>query len=132
MKYFSKNHSKFHICYHFILVVKYRKSILNYSLVDELSKLFKNIETTSDFEITTIGFDKNHVHLIVYSPPTISPLQIVRKLKQETTVNIWKTHGKTLQTYFWKEQTLWTDGYFVCTCGEISEDIINRYVENQG
>jgi REP element-mobilizing transposase RayT len=32
--------------------------------------------------------DKDHLHLMVTSVPKISPLQIVRKLKPETTVGI--------------------------------------------
>ena len=34
--------------------------------------------------------------------------------------------------HFWKEHTFWTDGYFACSVGNVSEEILKRYIENQG
>ena len=31
-----------------------------------------------------------------------------------------------------KEHTFWTDGYFVCSVGNISEEMPRKYIENQG
>jgi putative transposase len=44
----------------------------------------------SDFDLSEMEVDKDLMHLMVDSVPKISPLQIVRRLKQETTVKIWK------------------------------------------
>jgi putative transposase len=77
-----------------------------------------------------IGFDKNHLHLMINSTPKLSPLQIVRKLKQESTIKIWEQID--LSNYFWKEKTFWADGYFICSCGEISSNVIEKYIQNQG
>jgi putative transposase len=56
--------------------------------------------------------DKDHIHLMVTSVPKISPLQIVRNLKQETTVRIWKRHPE-LKKQFWKEKTFWREWLFL-------------------
>jgi putative transposase len=32
--------------------------------------------------------------------------------------------------HFWKERTLWSDGYFVSTIGNASEDTIKKYIES--
>ncbi len=37
-----------------------------------------------------------------------------------------------LQKHFWKEHTFWTDGYFACSVGSVSEEMLRRYIENQG
>ncbi|MGB5505596.1 MAG: transposase, partial [Sulfurovum sp.] len=37
-----------------------------------------------------------------------------------------------LKQHFWKENTFWTDGYFVCSIGEASPDTIQNYIKNQG
>jgi len=45
----------------------------------------------------------------------------------------WKSknrHKYLLQ--FWKEHTFWTDGYFACSVGDVSEEMLKRYIENQG
>ena len=31
-----------------------------------------------------------------------------------------------------KEHTFWTDGYFVCSAGNVSEEMLRKYIENQG
>ena len=39
---------------------------------------------------------------------------------------------KDLKREFWKENTFWSDGYFVCSIGEANNDTIRKYIENQG
>jgi putative transposase len=90
------------------------------------------IAEKSDFKIETMEVDKDHLHMLIESTPSISVTSIVRRLKQETTVSIWKTHSNFLKSQFWKEKTFWTDGYFASTIGAVSEETIRRYIENQG
>jgi Transposase and inactivated derivatives len=37
-----------------------------------------------------------------------------------------------LQKHFWKEKTIFTDGYFVSTIGEVSSEALKNYIQNQG
>ena len=90
------------------------------------------ISEPSKFKIHTVEVDANHIHLLVDSSPEISATQIVRKLKQESTVSIWRSFPQMLKRHFWKERTFWTDGYFVSTTGQASEQTIRKYIENQG
>lgn len=94
----------------------------------EMNRISKN----SDFKIEAIEIDKDHIHLLIDSIPNISATQIVRKLKQESTVSIWKQFSLLLKKHFWKERTFWTDGFFVSTTGQASEETVRRYIENQG
>ena len=68
--------------------------------------------------------DINHIHILVKYKPKISILQIVRKLKQISTVNIWKSYSEELKVHFWKENTFWSDGYFACSIGNVSKETI--------
>jgi putative transposase len=90
------------------------------------------IAEKSKFQIRQMEADKDHIHLLINSVPDISAVQIVRKLKQESTISIWKKFPIELQKYFWKERTFWTDGYFVSTTGQASEETIRKYIEMQG
>ena len=77
---------------HLIFVVKYRKKLLNESLkYDMLQKLF-DISKRYDFEIKTMNSDIDHLHMLISIKPSISVSQIVRVLKQESTVYIWKKY----------------------------------------
>ncbi|WP_081691288.1 transposase [Prevotella sp. F0091] len=53
-------------------------------------------------------------------------------MKQESTIFAWKFHSYTLKQYFWKERTLWSDGYFVCSIGEANPNTVREYIRNQG
>ena len=77
--------------------------------------------------------DKDHIHLLIDYAPKVSVLQIVRRLKQETTFELWKVHESYLKKHFWKERTFWSDGYFAYSIGEgTSYDTIQEYIKNQG
>ncbi len=90
------------------------------------------ISKTSKFKIQTIEVDKDHMHLLIDAVPDISSTQIVRKLKQESTISVWKQFPQILNKQFWKERTFWSDGYFVSSTGQASEETIRKYIENQG
>jgi len=127
----SKNHAKFLILYQLIVVCKYRKKLLN-SYGDVTKALFEEIAASSDFSIEQMEVDQDHMHCLVKSEPRISPLAIVRKLKQESTFQLWQRHEKELKQHSWKERTFWSDGYFCCTIGNASQGTIRRYIESQG
>jgi putative transposase len=57
------------------------------------------IASKPDFDIAEMEVDKDHMHLMIESVPKISPLQIIRRLKQETTIQIWKLYPE-LKKYF--------------------------------
>lgn len=42
---------------------------------------------------------------------------------------IWKYHKNYLSKHFWKENTFFTDGYFICSIGNVSEKQLGKYIE---
>jgi REP element-mobilizing transposase RayT len=60
---------------------------------DEVKRLFEEIAARSNFSFEALDVDLDHLHCLVKSGPRISPLAIVRKLKQEATFRLWKTYG---------------------------------------
>ena len=131
-EYISKNHSKFLIKYHIILVCKYRKQLLVGAVEYDMKKIMRHISEMSDFDIEVMETDKDHLHMMVRSDPKLSPLQIVRRLKQMSTSAVWKKYRDFLRHNFYKEHTFWTDGYFVSSIGNVSQETIKKYIENQG
>ena len=131
-EYISKNHSKFLIKYHIILVCKYRKQLLVGAVEYDMKKIMRHISEMSDFDIEVMETDKDHLHMMVRSEPKLSPLQIVRRLKQMSISAVWKKYRDCLRHNFYKEHTFWTDGYFVSSIGNVSQETIKKYIENQG
>lgn len=131
MEYETLNHSKFLLMYHVIFVCKYRKTILE-PISEELKQVIYDISKESDFEILEMETDKDHIHFLIKSEPKISVLAIVRRLKQESTIRLWKTQKEYLRKYYWRENTLWSDGYFASTIGNVSKEAAEYYIRNQG
>ena len=129
--YKSKNHSKYNIKYHIIFVCKYRKKLL-IKYGEEIKQIMKDISYRYDFDILEIEVDKYHIHMMIESEPKLSPLMIVRALKQQSTQIIYGRHRNELKKQFWKENTFWVDGYFCSSIGEVSSETLKRYIENQG
>ena len=97
-----------------------------------IKEIFSVIELRSDFSIDIMETDKDHIHLFVSYPPNISVTSIARRLKQESTRELWGRYPEWLRRHFWKEHTFWNDGYFVCSIGEASPETVRKYIENQG
>lgn len=53
-------------------------------------------------------------------------------MKSYTTYYIWKRYPDYLRKHFWKEHTFWIDGYFVCSVGNVSEEMLKKYIDGQG
>lgn len=129
--YKSLNHSKFILTYHIIFTCKYRKKLL-IKYGNNIKQIMFDISKKYDFIIKEMEVDKDHIHLMIDSVPKLSPLMIVRILKQQSTIEIWRMRSKELKRHYWVENTFWTDGYFASTIGEVSSKTLKHYIENQG
>ena len=129
--YKSKNHSKFILTYHIIFVCKYRKKLL-IKYGEDVKQIMYDISKKYDFDIKEMEVDKDHIHMMISSVPKISPLQIVRVLKQQSTIQMWRRYASELKKQYWKKNTFWTDGYFCSTIGEVSSKTLKHYIQNQG
>ena len=115
-----------------IFVCKYRKKLLINIVSDDIKQLSYEICNKHNVTIKEMKTDKDHIHYLIETEPTISISKIVNLMKSYTTYHIWQLHQKYLSRHFWKEHTFWTDGYFVCSIGNVSEKMLKEYIENQG
>ena len=115
-----------------ILVTKYRRNILVGQINDDLKDIFQSIEDSSDFEIEVFESDLNHIHFLIRYIPRLAISQIVRRLKQESTRQLWLLQSNTLRQYYCYRKILWSDGFFVCSIGEASPETISQYILTQG
>lgn len=115
------------IYYHFVFCTRYRRKIF---INEELNKRFKTlvneIAEDNDIEVLEIYTHLEYCYLSVEAPPSISPKNIMAKLKSETS-RILREEFKELSAI----PSLWTRNYFVSTAGNVSSETIKQYVENQ-
>lgn len=115
------------INYHFVFCPRYRRKIF---LDSEVEKRFKEIvnEVCESLKIKVMALecDQDHTHMFLNSPPTLSPANIMARIKGVTSKELREEfpHLRHLQS-------LWTRSYFVSTAGNVSSETIKRYVGNQ-
>ena len=116
-----------------IFVCKYRKKLLvSRQISDDIKQFSDEICQRHSVIIRHMETDKDHIHYMIETEPTMSISKIVNLMKSYTTYHIWKRYPQYLRKQFWKEHTFWTDGYFACSVGNVSEEMLKRYIENQG
>ena len=101
---------------------------------DQIKQIFYDIANEKNIIIIEMKVDKNHIHLLVQYKPTMSVLELVRCFKQISNYRLWRQNNniQELSKLFWKERTFWFDGYFSCSIGNVSKEIIEKYIQNQG
>ena len=109
-----KNRHKYLLQYHIIFVCKYRKKLLIIKQIsDDIKKFSYEICQRHNVIIRYMETDKDHIHYMIETEPTMSVSKIVNLMKSYTTYHIWEKYPAYLRKHFWKEHTFWTDGYFV-------------------
>ena len=80
--------------------------------------------------IETIGFDRDHIHMVMVIPPKYSIANVMGSLKSQSASQLRKKF-RWLEKVYWKENIVWSTGYFVSSVG-VDASVIKRYVEQQG
>lgn len=130
MKTKKTSHSIYNINYHIVFCPKYRHSVFKDELEYELSKCFKVICDCYGYDLTPQEIMPDHVHLFISAPPTVAPVDIVRKLKSISANEIFNGFPSLKKSKFWGSG-LWSRGYYVGTAGTVSSETIQRYIQNQ-
>ena len=131
MEVFHSAHSVYRLQYHIVWVTKYRRRILKPFVTDYLRKVLpKLLRSMPGVRIETIGFDHDHLHLVMVIPPKYSISDVMGRMKGQSSHHMRKTF-KWLAKVYWKENLVWSPGYFVSSVG-IDENVIRNYVEHQG
>ena len=125
------SHCVYQCDYHIVLVSRYRREIYNEGIFAYLDKKLAEIsEHYPLVRFKTVNHDKDHIHLLVTIPPTISVGKVVGIIKQNTSGEL-KRKFPFLRKVYWGADGVWSDGYFVSTVG-INEEVIRAYIEAQG
>ena len=125
-------HKVYVIKYHLVFVVKYRKDLfLEESYVSFMRDLLVEIEKRYFLKSETVGFDEDHVHILMQAAPRYSPSKIMQIVKSITARELFKRFPK-IKDELWGGE-FWSDGGYIGTVGEgVNADVIRKYIKNQG
>ncbi len=112
-------------------MTKYRKKVFNEGIFAYFKiRLAEVTEHYPLIKIIQVNHDKDHIHMLVSIPPTMTVGKAVGLIKQNTARDL-KQKFPFLKEVYWGTEAIWSEGYFASTVG-ISDKIIKRYIENQG
>ena len=124
-------HSTYSLQYHVVWVCKYRRKILKPGVCSYISKTLPTLlRGMPGVTIETIGFEKDHIHMVMVIPPKYSIADVMGRLKSQLSSRMRKFFP-WLKMVYWNENIVWSPGYFVSSVG-LGEETIRRYVEQQG
>ncbi len=119
--------------YHIVWIPKYRRRILNPGLRGYLKKLFpkvlRSIPGCELIELIEYSIEVDHIYMIMIIPPKYSVSDVIGQIKSQSASSLRKKFP-WLSKVYWKENIVWSPGYFVSTV-DIDEKIIIKYVQFQ-
>ena len=116
--------------FHLVFVTKYRKKVFtNDKLRSEMKDFLQSIAYKKGVHVEHLEVMPDHVHMLISFQPDIAPASIVKSLKG-TSARLWfKVHPET-KAKLWNGH-LWSPSYFMSTVGNVSKDIVAKYIEDQ-
>lgn len=123
------SHVQYDVEYHIVWTTKYRYRVLQGRIAERTRELIRQSCKSMDVTIIKGAIGKEHVHLLVSCPPSLSVSKLVQQLKGKTSRTL-QIEYKELKRRYWG-QHLWSTGYFVRSVGTVTEKIIKEYIENQ-
>ena len=129
--YIHKSHNVSSLVYHIVMPAKYRKAVMTEEVDKTLKEICMEIEKRFEIIFLEIGTDKDHVHLLIQTVPNYKISEVIKKIKSITAREIFLRHPEVKKRLWGGE--FWTDGYFICTVGKYSSELVIReYVKSQG
>ena len=131
MEVIKSAHSVYSLQYHVVWVCKYRRRVLKPGVCAYLQQVLpKLLRSMPGVQVKSIGFDQDHLHMVLVIPPKYSISSVMGQLKSQSASRL-RNKFDWLGKVYWKENIVWSPGYFVSSVG-IDEETIRRYVEHQG
>ncbi len=123
------SHSIYNLQFHYVACVKYRRKVFVGDIVVRLKEI--NNSVAKDFGITIIEqeTDQDHVHILFSSKPTIQVSKFVNSLKSVSARMLFREFPEIKQKLW--GGSFWSPSYFLATTGQVTLDVLKRYVENQ-
>ena len=129
-RYWSGAHTRHRLQFHIVWIPKYRKRVLRGKIAVRLKNLIFEGCRMNQWWTKEISIQPDHVHLLIQLNPRNSVADVVQILKGGSSRAIRKEFPE-LEEFLWGD-SFWADGYFAETVGQVDEEIIRKYIENQG
>ncbi len=126
MDYQHEQHSVHLVVYHIIWCPKRRRKVLVGPVHDRLKQIIGEVAAEHAWEIVRLAIQPDHDHLFIRANPYTLPSDIPRLIKGRSSHDLREEFP-----HLRKLPSLWTRSYLLSTAGNVSQQIIQQYIERQ-
>jgi putative transposase len=126
----TNTRSVFAMYYHLILVIKYRRKVLDDDISIRLKDIYVNIQDRYNISLLEWNHDGDHVHILFKAHPNTQISKFINAYKSASSRLI-KKEFPEIRNKLWKE-AFWSRSFCLLTSGEVSIEVIKEYIKSQG
>ncbi|NSW84097.1 MAG: IS200/IS605 family transposase [Syntrophothermus sp.] len=130
MKLDSNYHSVFKLTYHFVLVIKYRRKVINDQIASRIREIGEHIAPNYNITFLEFNHDRDHVHILFSAHPKSVLSRYINAFKSASSRLI-KKEFPEIRKCLWKE-CFWSRSFCLLTTGGAPIEVIKKYIESQG
>jgi len=126
--YSKTSHTVFYHRFHLVWITKYRKRVLSGELRLRVREIIAQVADEYGVRIINGVLSADHVHIFAEIPPHLSVSDFVKVAKGRSSRKIQQQFPHIRKEYWGCH--FWGRGFFSSTSGNVTDDIINNYINN--
>ena len=124
----SLAHTKWMCKYHIIFTPKYRRKVIYNQYRKDLGEILRELCRYKHVEIIEGHLMRDHVHMLVMIPPSLSVSAFMGYLKGKSALMMFDRHANL--KYKFGNRHFWSEGYYVSTVG-LNDATVAKYIREQ-
>lgn len=130
MKLDNNAHSVFLLHYHLVLVIKYRRQVIDVDISNRAKEIFEYIAPKYNITLEDWNHDQDHVHILFKAHPNTEISKFINAYKSASS-RLLKKEFPQIRQKLWEEY-FWSQSFCLLTAGSVPIEVIKKYIENQG
>lgn len=130
MKLDRNQHSVYLLHYHLVMVIKYRRKVIDDEISGYLKQNFKRIGENYGIFLEEWNHDQDHVHVLFRALPQTEMAKFLNSYKSASS-RLVKRDFPDIKKQLW-QSTFWSKSYCLLTTGGAPLTVIKKYIESQG
>ena len=127
--YKSTWHAIYDCKYHIVWITKYRYAVLWWEIWERCRELVREIAKRYEMHIYSWAVNRDHIHLLISIPPSLSVSKAVQYLKWISSNKMQKEFESLRKKYWW--QHLWARWYWVASSWNVTDEMRKKYIDEQ-
>jgi putative transposase len=116
--------------FHLVLVIKYRRNVLDDEIAEYLRKRFETIGQGFNIHLEEMNHDRDHLHILFRAEPNSELSKFINAYKSSTSRMVKKLYPR-VRNKLWKS-SFWSRSYCLISTGGVTTEVIRIYIESQG